>query len=44
MNEDNIGCLIYLIVAVITLLLCAWLTKMIVTSDLPLWLKFFLLK
>ncbi len=44
MNEDNIGCLIYLIVAVVALLLGAWLTEAVWNSDLPMWLKFFLLK
>ena len=44
MNEDGIGCLMYTIIAIIVIIVCVVITKAIVNSDLPLWLKIMLLR
>lgn len=42
--KDNSGIIIEILVILAILALSMWLTKLIVNSDLPVWLKVFLLK
>lgn len=42
-TKDNIGCVVYVIMAIIMLAISLGLTYLIGTSDLPNWLKFWLL-
>lgn len=44
MTEDGIGCLFTIIVAVVVFEACAWITQLIVNSDMPTWLKIMLLR
>lgn len=34
----------YAIAVVITIVICCWLTKVVIESDLPLWLKWIILR
>ncbi len=43
MRKYNIGCLISIIVMIVLVIISIVLTKAIVNSDLPMWLKIFLL-
>lgn len=43
MSEDNIGCVMYVAIAIIVLAASFGLAYLIGTSDLPIWLKFWLL-
>ena len=43
MNEDNIGCVIYVILAIILLAVSLGSAYLIGTSNLPDWVKFWLL-
>lgn len=43
-KDDNIGCLIWIIVWIVAMVLAAVSTKAIVNSDLPTWLKIMLLR
>ena len=42
--KNNTGCLICLVVSIVAIVLSVVLTKAIVNSDLPLWLKIMLLR
>ncbi len=42
--KNNYACLMYITVVIVTVVLSALLTKAIVNSDLPLWLKIMLLR
>ena len=44
MSENKFGCLFTVIVAAVCITLSILLTRAIVDADIPLWLKFFLLK
>ena len=41
---DNIGCILYLVIAVITIAVSIGMAYWIAVSDMPEWLKFWLLK
>ena len=43
-NEDDIGCVIYVLVAVIIIAISVGIAYWIAVSDMPEWLKFWLLK
>jgi hypothetical protein len=43
-ESSGCGCLIYLVVPIVVLAICALSTYLIATSNLPDWLKFLLLK
>lgn len=40
----NIGCVIEAVIVIVIFAICIGLTYLIATSDLPLWMKFWLLK
>lgn len=42
--KDNIGCIVYIIVVVVAIVLCVLYTKWIWESNLPMWAKWFFLK
>lgn len=44
MNDSWWDVICYVVVGIIVIALCAWLTKTIWYSDLPIWLKIMLLK
>lgn len=44
MSEDKIGCLLSLIFFVVVIAISVFLTKAIWEADIPVWLKFLLLK
>lgn len=43
-SEDDIGCVIYVLVAVISIAISVGIAYWIAVSDMPEWLKFWLLK
>ena len=46
MKDDDslIGCLIYVICAVVTILVCKWVFESVMATDWPDWVKYMILK
>ena len=42
--KDNIEIIVYVIAAIVTIALSLWITKAVWYSDMPMWLKWALLK